>query len=210
MALIKTSRTRNSNNSLGFTLIEILVVMIIIAFIVTLGARKLQSPNTTIKKAVRQIATVTRELHVRSKLSGITFRLALEMNGKKPDKIWVEASTKKITLPTEKDLKEQQNARRSDKKEESPFALDKRIGTGGIRELPSAIKIKRVEYASENRTLTEGTAYIHFLPEGIVEEAVVHLATEDDSMKWTLAVHPITGKVDLLAGDIPLKEIRDQ
>lgn len=183
----------------------------LISFIIMMGVRKLENPNATIRQAVKKIATTSRELHIRSKLSGITFRLVIEMNGKKPDKMWVEASTQKVTFPTEKELKEKSTSRLDeDKQPKSPFSIDKRVSGGGPRELPSNVKIKRVEYAQREEPISGGLAYVHYLPEGIVEEAAIHIATEDGSLKWTVAIHPLTGRVDLLDGDISLKEIREQ
>ncbi len=215
MALQKTSRVAThltrSKNSFGFTLLEILLVMGIIAVILVMGVRKLQSPNTKLKSAVKHIATISRELHVRSKLSGTTFRLVFEMNGKKPDRMWVEASTQKVTFPSEKELKEKKDRRVDpDKEPKSPFAIDKRVSGGGITELPSALKIRRIEYAQLENPISGGLAYVHYLPEGVVEEAAIHVATENDGLKWTIAIHPLTGRVDMVNGDISLKEFREQ
>ncbi|OQW52837.1 MAG: hypothetical protein A4S09_08310 [Proteobacteria bacterium SG_bin7] len=201
----------NGRNSRGFTLIEILIVMGLIAFIILMGVRKLQNPNTTLKQAVKQIATMSRELHVRSKLSGVTFRLAFEMNGKKSaDRVWVEASTQKITFPSEKELKEKRDRRSDPEKDKSLFSIDKRIGSHGVRELPSNLKIRRIEYAQLENAVSGGMGYVHYLPEGVVEEAAIHIATEDDALKWTIAIHPLTGRVDLVNGDVPLKEFKEQ
>lgn len=217
MAARKTSRVaikptkNNKRNNSGFTLVEILLVMGLIAFIIVVGVRKLQSPNTTIKQAVKQISLISRELHVRSKLSGVTFRLAFEMNGKKSaDRLWVEASTQKTTFPSEKDLKEKRDKRPDPEKDKSPFSIDKRIGSHGIKELPSNLKIRRVEYTQLENAVSGGMAYVHYLPEGIVEEAAIHIATEDDALQWTIAIHPLTGRVDLVNGDVPLKEFKEQ
>jgi general secretion pathway protein H len=211
-AAISRTKNRNQRNNRGFTLLEILLVMGLIAFVITMGVRKLQNPNTALKQAVKQIATISRELHVRSKLSGVTFRLAFEMNAKKPDRLWVEASTQKITFPSEKELKEKASGRIKDpdKEPKSPFSIDKRVGSGGIRELPPNLKIKRIEYAQQENPVSGGMGYVHFLPEGIIEEAAIHIATEDDKLKWTIAIHPLTGRVDLLNGDMNLKEMREQ
>ncbi len=214
MALQKTSRVKiNPTNkySAGFTLLEILLVMGFIGIIISMGATKLQNPNTALKQSVKQIATISRELHVRAKLSGVTYRLAFEMNGKKPDRMWVEASTQKVTFPSEKELKDRDSRRRDpDKEPKSPFTIDKRVGSGGVKELPAKLKIRRIEYAQQEEPISSGMAYVHYLPEGIVEEAAIHIATEDESLKWTVGIHPLTGRIDLLPGDVSLKEIREQ
>ncbi len=222
MELIETSQTRKPKskstptyrlkNLSGFTLMEIMVVFIIIGFLMAFGAKKLRSPNVDLKKAVRDLAGVSRELHTRAKITGVTFRLALEMNEKKLHRIWVESSTSKILFPSEAELKEKARGRDKDKdgkEKKNPFTIDKRSFSNGQKELPAFLKIKKVEYANRDEVVTEGIAYIHFLPEGLVEEAAIHLATVDDQIKWTIAIEPITGKVDVFTNEIALKDIRE-
>ena len=75
--------------------------------------------------------------------------------------------------------------------------------------MPNGFEITKVEYARGEEVIDSGMAYVHFLPEGLVEETAIHLSA-DDKLKWTIAIHPVTGRVDIYTSEISLKEIKAQ
>ncbi|MDZ4662316.1 MAG: type II secretion system protein [Pseudomonadota bacterium] len=207
MTLTSLMRKRQRKNRSGFTLIEVLVVLAIIGFMVVIAAQKLRSPNQDMKKIVRDLAALSRSLHNRAKLQNVTFRLALEINAKEPDKIWAEVSNSKVLFETKKEEKGLFDDEDDEKK--SLFSIDKRAVRGGKQEVPNGFEITSVEYARSDEVIDSGMAYVHFLPEGLVEETAIHLSA-GAKLKWTIAIHPITGKVDIYTSDISIKEIRAQ
>ena len=58
--------------------------------------------------------------------------------------------------------------------------------------------------------ITTGKAFIHYMPQGLVEESAIHLKS-DSGGKWTIAIHPLTGKAELISGDsMSLKDMSKQ
>ncbi len=175
---------------------------------VVIAAQKLRSPNQDMKKVVRDFAALSRSLHNRAKLQNVTFRLAMELNEKDPDVIWVEMSNSKVLFETKKKEKGLFDDDEAEAKK-SPFSIDKRAVRGGKQEMPKAFEITKVEYTRNEEVIESGMAYVHFLPEGLVEETAIHLSA-GDKLKWTIVIHPVTGRVDIYTSDISLKEIRAQ
>lgn len=208
MGLTLTSLMRKTHlkSKSGFTLIEILVVLTIIGFMVVIAAQKLRSPNQDMKKVIRDIATQSRSLHNRAKLQNLTFRLALELNPKEPDQMWTEVSNSKVLFETKKIEK---GLFDDEEEKKSPFSREKGATRAGKQEMPRGFDITSVEYARSGEKIENGMAYIHFLPEGLVEETAIHLSA-GEKLKWTIAIHPVTGRVDIYTSDISLEEIRAQ
>ena len=73
--------------------------------------------------------------------------------------------------------------------------------------LPAPLKFKSVEFAQKTAAQNEGRIYIHFFPQGLIEEAAIHL-TAGQKLNWTVAYHPVTGKATVISREISLKDLR--
>ena len=88
------------------------------------------------------------------------------------------------------------------------FAKDnKLIKTDG--ELPSQLHFEDVEIKRSETPIISGKAYINFFPQGLAEEAAIHLKA-NEKLRWTLAIQPLTGKSDNFTEHVSLKEISGQ
>ena len=65
----------------GFTLIEVMIVLVIMGGIVALGMPYLSSRNSKTKGYLRELTVLSRELHTKAKLQGVVFRLVISMPG---------------------------------------------------------------------------------------------------------------------------------
>lgn len=189
---------------------EIMIVILIIGGSVTMFFSKVNNNNSEIKEAVRQFGVLTRDLHNRAKLSNSTFRLVIDMSeGSKETqgshKYWVEsasgsrlASKDSITSPFKKDKKD------DDEQKTSEFTPDARFGKKQ-KKLPSGVFFEDVEVKQLGEPITSGIVYIHFRPEGFVDEAAIHLKY-NDKLRWTVSIHPLTGRSFINTEYVPLSD----
>lgn len=205
-----------TGNPKGMTLIEIMVVLGIIAMIIGMAMPRLSNRNYQLKSTVRKFTVLSRELHNYAKLRQTTYRLVLSMTpaDETPDgeplyEYWVESTTKNIALPSE-DREEQEAEEDEDGNPIDPngFTMDNKIFKSK-QALPSGMRFESVELAVGDEVIDRGLAYIHFSPQGLVEESAIHI-TYGDSIHWTMAIHPLTGRAEVVSRDISLKEIRSQ
>jgi general secretion pathway protein H len=193
----------------GLTLIEIMVVLAIIAAVVTIGVPKLVSQGTQIRNTLRTMGVVSRRLHHQSQLQKKTYRIAIQLGEGEENAFWVESADKSTMLQTE-EQEEEQKEKDEDKDEteekKSAFQLDQSIIKKPII-LPSGIVFEDVELPSRNSVITSGRAYIHYLPQGYVEEAAIHI-TNKKEMRWTILIHPLTGQSEMVGKYLSLKDLR--
>lgn len=196
-------------NSRGMTLIEIMIVLAIVGLIVIGAMTRLTTPTQHLKSAVRQIGTLSKDLHTRARLGGKTYRIALDLKAEGAHEYWVESSTEKVMVLSEEkreELAKLTQIQRESMIKQPKFQAEERI-TRGRRQLPPPLKFTKVEYVNRQDPLIEGTAYIHFFPEGRVEEVALHIS-DGEQLNWTVATHPITGKTEVYSRAISLEQLR--
>ncbi|MCG3172462.1 MAG: hypothetical protein GMKNLPBB_00614 [Myxococcota bacterium] len=66
-------------------------------------------------------------------------------------------------------------------------------------ELPSRVLFDGVWVSHQEERVSKGKAYLYFFPNGFVEKAVIHLASEGGDV-YTLEVSPLSGKTSVRAG----------
>lgn len=191
------------------TLIEIMVVVILIAGVVTVGVSQLGGPGREMRKNVRRISSLAKTLHTRAKLLRKTYRLVIFMDKENEShQYWVESSTGKVKLVNEEkqiELSKLTTLQREGILKDPGFSIDVQI-TKKPRTLSSPLEFKNVEFAQKNAPITKGKAYIHFFPEGLVEEAAIHL-TGGEKLNWTISFHPVTGRTFVVSREAPLKDL---
>ncbi|RME15956.1 MAG: type II secretion system protein [Bdellovibrio sp.] len=195
----------------GFTLIEVLIVIGLIALLfasVSLPTKK--NYNRKIKTELRKMAVMSRYIHELAKLHHLTYRLVIDLRTGKdstePHQYWVEKTSKTVFFKkASNEKKKKKSSRDPDGFEKDPHVMKH------PRELPSGLYFESVELASSEKPIKEGIAYIYYLPEGLAQEAVVHIKHKKyDELNWSLAVLPLTGKGKLIPKNISLKELQEQ
>lgn len=193
-----------------------MVVVAIIAGVIGLLLPRIDNRNNKIKATVRRFTVLARELHTRAKLKGATYRLAIDL-GESPEspeqqKYWVEKSTQSVVLSEkdEKELRDELRNRASQKGEPKPkdpygFDLDPTI-IKEPQELPKPVRFLMVEKKGYKEPFTQGIAYIYFFPQGLSETAIIQIKS-GESLQWTLAIEPLTGRADLVTQLLRIKDL---
>lgn len=190
----------------GFTLIEIMIVLAIIAALIVVAAPRLTKKDGNIKNVARHFLVLSKEIRNKARLSNSTYRLVINMDPQ-DEKYWVEKANGPQAIDPEAYEKEKEKEK--DSKENAPpplFQIDKSL-TKKEQTLPSGLRFGSVETVNMKAPMTEGTAYVHFFPEGFVEASAIQI-TDGNKLTWTLVFNPLTGQADIIEKAQALKDIQ--
>lgn len=189
----------------GFTLIEIMIVLAIIASLIVVAAPRLVRKDGNIKAVTREIVAMTKEVRNKARLTSSTFRLAIDMDDK-GNKYWVERANG--PQPVDPEGYEKAKEKDDDDEEGPPplFQPDKSV-IKKEKTLPNGLRFGSVETANMKSPMTDGIAYVHFFGEGFVEAAAVQI-TNGNNLTWTLVFNPLTGQADIIEKAQSLKDIQ--
>jgi general secretion pathway protein H len=98
-------------------------------------------------------------------------------------------------------------------KDENPEPKDFQRDTHLLKQpiqIPRGVYISEVEINRIEKPFSDGVAYIHYLPQGLVEEAAIHLKGTTGDQKWTISIHPLTGRAEVLSPSMRLQELQNQ
>jgi len=189
-----------------------MVVVAIIAATVAVALPRIANRNNKQKEVLRSFLSLSRNLHQKAKLNGYTYRLVLDLKdgeqGKESQGYWVEKSESgALAKPGEEKLKEEKD-RDGKIKKPNDFGIDTSI-TKEPRLLPSGMRFSNIELSRLPDPIKTGKAFIHFLPQGLVEESAIHLKGEKNQ-KWTISIHPLTGRADVISDSTSLQDLKSQ
>lgn len=192
----------------GFTLIEVMIVIAIIAGVLAIGAPRMFNTKNQMRSAVRKMAVVTRDIRNVARLKNSTVRLVIRMSEEKGHAYWVESAQGNVRLLSqeqEEELDKLTDLQREEMAEKNKFQPETSIVKNPVT-LPRGMFFESVEYASRKDAVTEGTTYIHFFSQGLSEEAAIHL-TDKKGLNWTITIHPLTGRAEVYERNVSLKEL---
>lgn len=214
-------------NSRGFTLIELIVVVAVMAVItmaVVTGVGNVR--GASVQSETGKIAVAVRYLYNLTVLSGKVHRLAFDLDKRM---YWGEEQTsddpcQQFLLPGEGDDEEARKARKKPKKTgkggklaEEPAKMDAGFTPTKSRlldkyTLDAGISIAGVMTSHQNEPLKKGPAYLYFFPNGTTENALIWVkgdgaAEDDDADVMTVEVKALQGAAKLHNEKVPFEKI---
>lgn len=194
-------------NRRGFTLIEVMVVLGILAALVAVGAPRLFKKEGNIKTTARSMIVVVKEIRNRARLFNATYRLAIRMD-KDEQSYWIEKGNGPVLVDPIKLKEEFDNPEKKPEEGAPPplFQVDKTM-LKEPKKLTGKLKFVQVETANMTEPMSSGTAYIHFFPQGMLEASAVQI-TDGRKNTWTLVFNPLTGQTDIIEKAVSLKSVQ--
>jgi prepilin-type N-terminal cleavage/methylation domain-containing protein len=221
--LSKYLTSQKIRNNDGFSLIEILIVLGLIAVIITSFGRPTRSQQKIYQDYFRKLSLMSKQIKNRAQIERATYRMVFYMRDDAPVEITVEKSDRPVLLGSEKESEElfedmfkqkleEEGNTKDDKKEKEgevkDFQLSERFKPESL-DRPRGLKIKQIEISGLSEIFEpEGLAVFHYFSNGLVEETLIQVQTEDKRLKWSLLTDPLTGEIYALGGHKTLEEIK--
>ncbi len=187
----------------GFTLIEIMIVLVIMGVIVAMGLGRVRKKENDIKKTAREFYILGKEIRNQARLKSATFRLVLNLD-EGEQTYWVESAQGFQGRLAEKDLEEIAKLDPEEKPKEV-FEEDKSV-LKKKKSLPEGLFFKSVENL-DGEPRTTGTATVYFFPNGFVETTALQI-TDRKKITWTLIYQPLTGQADIISDERSLRDAK--
>ncbi len=194
----------------GFSLIELIVTVAIITLITVFALPSISSYfQVSLASSSREIAAIVKETYNSAVITGKVHRIVYDL---KKQEYWVESGPATMLLDT-KETKEKEERRKrfaplGAEPPPSPFKLERSITRKKI-ELPRGASFEDVQTEQSAEPITEGLAYTHFFPHGIVEQTVIHLKDESKHRN-SLVISAIGGQTDVYERYASAQEILGQ
>lgn len=209
----------------GFSLVELLVVLAIIAGLLGLGANMAgMIGKGGSKQEAMRLTAAARYMYQQAAVNNSHYRLVMELEtGAYYGEIVTYANVEQDADTAEDDalltdearaLAKKERDKRSlfAKEEEDPFGVNRRVSAQRVQDglikagqLPEGLKFVRVTVGSED-PIEEGIAAINFYPNGYQDPAIVLLGDDEGGDRFSLRTEPMTGRIILQTGEMELPD----
>ena len=186
-----TPPTTSSRNK-GFTLIEILLVLAIIAMVTSIGMPAVgRLTYQRVAGTTRRFVGTLRSVRNDAILLNRIYRLAIDFENQT---WWIEKQSQLELLGGES-----QGGKIPDPKQAptpTGFSMADKYGKGP-RELPGGVVFDGVLTEQEG-LLNKGLVYVHFFPSGYAEQSIVYLNKQGmQTGGYSLFIRPANGKIEV-------------
>jgi prepilin-type N-terminal cleavage/methylation domain-containing protein len=210
----------------GFTLIEVLVVVALLGLVMGVAVRGLRSlAKSDMRSSAVKMAGAIRYLFDRASTTGRIHRLVVDFE---EHRYWAEVSDDRFYMPRDRetDLQREEDAEALAKEEEEAKERQEQGGEAAAqyditRYQPQEFQSKRARFSAFKEMAvkpaaikgaklhsiftprlaapqTTGRGYIYFFPLGMTEAAQVYISDEGGQNIYSLVVHPLTGRVEVI------------
>lgn len=214
---LKNKKNKKSSpflkNLSGFTLVELLIVIAIIGLV---GGMSLPSISGVFKislsSSTREIASLIKEAYNTTMMTKKVHRIVFDL---KTGEYWMEMGPAQYLMDTESSKAREKRLsfgklstekEADEKKKNDQFVIVKGIQRGK-KTLSRGVSFSDVTTEQNiKEPITEGKATVLFFPNGIIEQALIHL--EDNSNhKSTLIIQPMVGRTKVVDRFLSKEEV---
>lgn len=209
----------------GFTLIEVMIVLVVIATLAFMGTNMLTGTFRVKSRELSwRMASTVKYLYNSAVMENKTVRLVFDFES---NSYWAEATSERFLLEKESDKKEPPKMAGEGSKEykgEEGGAKDSEVSGGGdaeavkeepyvepleptfgtvstplleTRGLPVGLYLKDVFTTHDGAPVTAGRAYIYFFSNGYAEAAVINFRDADDTKYISVRIEPFSGTTNI-------------
>lgn len=214
---MRISALKIYKDQVGFTLVELLIVIVIIAGVFSVFAPSFFSKSDrSLRTEVRRLSLLSKEVRNRALLTKNTHRILFKITKDQitfeveeaPGRVLLDDPEERLKFITSK--KSFTDAELEAYAKNNPFKKVDRFSRKGPLKFPAELTIKQIELQGIKEPFKEGDVEIYFMPEGFVELAVIQVQTKDEALKWTLVTSPLTGVMDVFDGHLDMKMVEDR
>ena len=184
---IKTKQQKYKLGQKAFSLIEVLLVLFIIAFLIPFASQKLFKKGQKVRAVFDKLIRLNNRLVSVSTLHNKTYRLVIQLDTEKRDQYWVE---KKQSIGKFEEEEEE--------KINSDFQIDDSFYSDP-QEVPSLLDITKIE--TKGSVAKAGKVYIYYYPSALAQFAKIYFLRPDNQGIWTLYLDPVTKKLQTIQGE---------
>ncbi len=153
--------------------------------------------KVSLNSTTREMASLIKETYNSTAMTKKVHRLVYDF---KENKFWVEVGPANVLMDTAATKEKEERRRRFAKPGDEPkgpaFALAKSVTRKPIS-LPRGVEFEDVQTEQSKEPITEGKAYTHFFPQGIIEQTTIHLK-DSSNHHITLVIHPLIGRTKVI------------
>jgi type II secretion system protein H len=194
-----TTRKRGSRPKGGFTLLEVLLVITLVALLATAALPSLGNLfRASVGSALRRYSALVRYAYDQAVLTGRVHRIVLNLD----DSTWKIESADPGALPLEKTRLgiAPESLREEDRIKIAGEPAFRPIKGNLVDQVPRGVKIVEVvSWRTGKDPITKGETSLYAFPNGMIDEATVTLSEEgkEDVTSYKLLTLPLTGRVTI-------------
>ncbi len=185
--LIRILRVTNSK---GFSLIEIMIVVALLALITGIGVPALNTAFRASKDSfVKKLSLLLRDARDRAMLSDKLMRLRIDME---KQEYWLEEAPSSYLRQKAPDVRQSEREKEEKAQAEAgAFRLVSELTPAKVP-LPPGLKVMEVISPKNKDSLKDGIVDVYFYNNGSADGVSIHFE-DDEKTRLNLTLHPLTG-----------------
>ncbi|MFO1462567.1 MAG: type II secretion system protein [bacterium] len=179
----------------GFTLIEVMIVVLIIGMMMGLGVTILfPGDEAKLRDQSAKLSGTFKFLYNEAAVKNKYFRLVFDLDSQS----WsVESSSEPFLVRMiEEAPKKADAAKEAEASPSAGFTAEEGFLVQSAK-LPAGIKFKDIQVMHMKDRQEHGKVEVYFFPNGFVEPTVINLSDEDEQTFYSLQINPLTGKAKI-------------
>ena len=188
-------------SSKAFSLIEILLVLFILAFVFVFVSQRFSRKDQKIKSTFDKLVRLNRRLVTLSKLHNQTYRWVIQLDSEGPEKYWVEKKQEGKMDDQFLDWAKGQTTTQEKEDQSASQELDFAVDDSFYSEpeiITPFLEITKAESSLWEGDRTKGLVYIYYYPKGLAQETTIQFFRPDNQGSWTLYLDPATKNFQVL------------